>query len=274
MQDSLYRYTSIESLALILKNRTLRFARLDTVDDPQECRTLDSRNAALMRYVSCWTANAQESIPMWREYAGVDCGIRIEMPRDPFARYCWNVDIVTSVTGMRCEADGDNPSPFEKMLIPFEELWDRGLLVLEFGGESNILHKVEYTNDTNLLFPKTLGLSENGDLSVNHNAIGLHKAMSWAYQNEWRYILTILPIDVKGSAFEQDRELPKLGAFLTDRGGAHTPSYYDMKIADGAFRSMKLTVSPKMSPGNRVLLESLIEKYNPDAELFSSCIEL
>lgn len=70
---------------------------------------------------------------MWREYAGVDYGIRIEMPRDPFARYCWNVDIVTSVTGMRCEADGDNPSPFEKMLIPFEELWDRGLLVLEFG---------------------------------------------------------------------------------------------------------------------------------------------
>ena len=73
---------------------------------------------------------------------------------------------------------------WKKMLIPFEELWDRGLLVLEFGGESNILHKVEYTNDTNLLFPKTLGLSENGDLSVNHNAIGLHKAMSWAYQNE------------------------------------------------------------------------------------------
>lgn len=98
--------------------------------------------------------------------------------------------------------------------------------------------------------------------------------MSWAYQNEWRYILSILPIDVKGSTFEQDRELPKLGAFLTDRGGAHTPSYYDMKIADGAFRSMKLTVSPKMSPGNRVLLESLIEKYNPDAELFFSCIEL
>lgn len=144
---------------------------------------------------------------------------------------------------------------------------------MEFGGESNILHKVEYTNYTNLLFPKTLGLSENGDLSVNHNAIGLHKAMSWAYQNELRCILTILPIDVKGFAFEQDRELSKLGAFLSDRGGAHAPSYYDIKIADGAFRSMKLTASPKMPPRNRVLLESLIEKYNPDAELFSSCIE-
>lgn len=274
MQDTLYHYTSIESLALILKNRTLRFARMDTVDDPQECRASDSRNVALTRYVSCWTATAQESIPMWREYAGVDCGVRIKMSCNPFARYRWNADTVASVTGMRCEADGDNPSHFEKMLIPFEELWDRGLFVVEFGGESNMLHKVEYSNDPNLLFPKTLEISKNGDFSVNHNAIGLHKAMSWAYQDEWRYILTILPIDVKGSAFEQQGELSKLMAFLTDRGGAQTPMYYDLRIADDAFRSMKITVSPKMSPGNRVLLDSLLEKYNPVAELFPSCIEL
>lgn len=274
MLDVLYHYTSIESLALILKNRTLRFARLDTVDDPQECRTWDSRNVALTRYVSCWTANPQESIPMWREYAGVDCGVRIEMPRNPFTRYCWDVDTVASVTGMRCETDDDSLSAFEGMRVPFEELWDRGLHVVEFSVECNIPHKVEYTNDPNLLFPKTLETSENGNITVNNNAIGMYKATSWAYQNEWRYILAILPIDLKGSSFEQNSGLPKLAAFLSDRGGVHTPMHYDMKIADDTFRSMRMTVSPKMSPGNRVLLESLLEKYNPDAELYLSCIEL
>lgn len=32
----IFHYTSIETLALILKNRTIRFSRLDKVDDPEE----------------------------------------------------------------------------------------------------------------------------------------------------------------------------------------------------------------------------------------------
>ena len=36
MPTAIYHYTNIEILALILKNRTLRFNRLDKVDDPEE----------------------------------------------------------------------------------------------------------------------------------------------------------------------------------------------------------------------------------------------
>lgn len=38
----LYHYASLDTLALILHNRTIRFSRLDKVDDPQEQRSADS----------------------------------------------------------------------------------------------------------------------------------------------------------------------------------------------------------------------------------------
>lgn len=83
----LYHYASLDTLALILHNRTIRFSRLDKVDDPQEQRSADSQNLGKMKLVSCWTSSDEESIPMWREYAGAECGVRIQMKSYPFKQY-------------------------------------------------------------------------------------------------------------------------------------------------------------------------------------------
>ena len=42
--EYLYHYTSLESLALILKNRTIRLNPLDKMDDIQEQKTADIEN--------------------------------------------------------------------------------------------------------------------------------------------------------------------------------------------------------------------------------------
>lgn len=49
--------------------------------------------------------------------------------------------------------------------------------------------------------------------------------------------------------------------------GSDEPSigYYDLSIADDAFSGMVITPSPRMTAGNRILLEVLLEKYNPSA---------
>lgn len=53
--DYLYHYTSVEVLALILKNRTIRFNSLDHMDDLQEQETADIKNAGQFCYISSWT---------------------------------------------------------------------------------------------------------------------------------------------------------------------------------------------------------------------------
>ena len=61
---------------------------------------------------------------------------------------------------------------------------------------------------------------------------------------------------------------------ILDRCDPEIPSFYDLIISDEAFSSMKIVASPKMTPGNRVILDALVEKYAPGIEVAESSIEL
>lgn len=68
MPQTLYHYTSLETLALILTNKSLCFNTLLNVDDIEEAETSDMGLFGKYVYVSCWTDEAQESIAMWQLY--------------------------------------------------------------------------------------------------------------------------------------------------------------------------------------------------------------
>ena len=60
----IHHYTNIESLALILKSKKIRFNRLDRMDDLEEGRVeAQGIPVAKYTYVSCWTEDEEESIP-------------------------------------------------------------------------------------------------------------------------------------------------------------------------------------------------------------------
>lgn len=65
LDDYLFHYTTVESLSLILKNGTIRFRSLDKMDDLQEKETADVENIGQFCYVSSWTDDKTESIPMY-----------------------------------------------------------------------------------------------------------------------------------------------------------------------------------------------------------------
>lgn len=73
--EYLYHYTNIEVLALILSNRTIRFNSLDKMDDLQEKEVADIKNLGQFCYVSSWTDDEKESIPMWNMYSSLDSGV-------------------------------------------------------------------------------------------------------------------------------------------------------------------------------------------------------
>ena len=65
----IYHYTTIETLALILKNKTIRFNRLDKVDDMEEAMYgSGGLNIFLGQYcfVSCWTKDDKENLSLWK----------------------------------------------------------------------------------------------------------------------------------------------------------------------------------------------------------------
>lgn len=80
----LYHYTSLDTLALILTNKSTCFNTLLNVDDIDEAETSDLGQFGKYVYVSCWTDEAAESIAMWQLYTPNMHGVRIQLPVYPF----------------------------------------------------------------------------------------------------------------------------------------------------------------------------------------------
>lgn len=86
---NLFHYTSIETLALILKNKTIRFNRLDCVDDLEESMYGSGPNDIKLgqyQFVSCWTKDSEENLALWKMYTN-NKGIRICLDSDMFKKY-------------------------------------------------------------------------------------------------------------------------------------------------------------------------------------------
>lgn len=267
----LYHYASLDTLALILHNRTIRFSRLDKVDDPQEQRSADSQNLGKMKLVSCWTSSDEESIPMWREYAGAECGVRIQMKSHPFKRYSVSTESLSKLSSDAVlNALGGK---FDGLQLPLEDFWDKKFHFKEMARSVEMLHEVQYTNDKSLLFPEVIRSCGNCWVEADLSALGIHKATAWSYQREWRYVLTAVPVGI--ASIEGDVEAVKRATeVILDRCDPGIPSFYDLAISDEAFSSMKIVASPKMTPGNRVILDALVQKYAPGIEVAESSIEL
>lgn len=63
MDDSLiHHYTSIGALAAILRHKTIRFGRLDTLDDTQEAQSIGGFDFGQMLFASCWVEKSEEDI--------------------------------------------------------------------------------------------------------------------------------------------------------------------------------------------------------------------
>lgn len=266
--EYLYHYTNLETLALILKNRTIRFNSLDKMDDLQEQETADIRNIGQFFYISSWTEDATESIPMWNMYASLNSGIRIKLHKNPFKVY-ENTAVDLSHVIHASVTDNSDGKPLLS-IIPLAEMFAKGFIAPQAMAR-DLLRKVEYTDDKDKLYPKML--TENGNqFVIAMGELGRYKNLHWSFQSEWRYILNILPIDLNQPVESSMKDF-QLVANKMRWGIANQPfPHYDMVIADDAFADMEITLSPRISAGNRIIVQALVEKYNPAAVLCDSSL--
>lgn len=154
----LYHYTTIESLALILKHRTIRFSSISNLDDLTECQTDDSDAIAHSLLVSCWTEDSFENIALWTMYSKSGVGCRIKMPINLFY-----------------------DSKLESQ--DFYVLPDNNLLWYP----QNNPKKIEYVD----LKPSQRLVAEQSDGPdlLNLSSIGTIKTNIWKFQREYRYII-------------------------------------------------------------------------------------
>lgn len=267
--EYLYHYTNVETLALILKNRTIRFNSLDKMDDLQEKETADVRNIGQFCYISSWTDDAAESIPMWNMYASLEQGVRIKLCKNPFKVYDNTAENLSKVVNAPV-TDNSNGKPLQS-IIPLTEMFARGFFSVQ-AMNKQLLYEVEYTDDREKLYPHIL--KEDGEqFTLVLGDLGKHKNLHWEFQKEWRYILNFLPLDLN-QPVEQSFKNFQLTANRIRMGLEKQPfPYYDMSISDNAFENMDITLSPRISAGNKVIVDTLVSKYNPATNVNESSLK-
>lgn len=262
----LYHYTTIESLAMILKSKKIKFNPLTAMDDPQEQLVKDASNYGKYVFISSWIDESRESIAMWKLYSDFKCGVRIKLPLNPFKAYVIpSAQIERVIPGVKLG---------EKVcisIIPINEFIDKDYFLINFFYDK-IVERVKYNDEIDALIPNIL--KQNGkNIKIASAEVGKYKNTYWDFQNEVRYILRFLPVNLKNMHINGEKTGDGVLKRIIFPDEQFKLKNYFLEIADSAWNEMEITLSPMITPGYQECVYALKEKYNKSMIIKPSLLE-
>lgn len=228
----IYHYTSIETLALILRNKTIRFSRLDKVDDPDEYSyILHGHNPAKFTYVSCWTSNENENIPQWIMYGKNRHGVRISFEGDIF-------DIKKIGNSL--------------WWLSKEELEQRNYAIMPILDISKVIQDIAYVEKPQETINKIFIKSQEED-AIDFKEVGLYKSKDWSFQKERRFIFQAFPKNESGHIYNP--------SYYIENNLYCEESFIDIPIKESAFSKMEILIGPDVNLAEKTIVEALCQKY-------------
>ncbi len=266
----LYHYTNIETLALILKNKTIRFSRLDQVDDLEEGSTQSSGiKPGLYTFVSCWTDDPEESIPLWKMYTDNGIGVRIGVEKDMFKRFIYKDGDI--IDGGRLTVDKPHQKPISQDKVIKDDYW-----VLPNFNDGVFFKRVEYVHDVNLAMQGAVERNMFGIHQLNTSKWGIYKNIRWSFQRESRFTLIIFPKS-KTISVGDARYNSWLQRALKD-GVCPQISFFDLDLDESVLKTIDITMCPNMGEGHKILVESLCKTFLPNItpreSSLSKCVKI
>jgi hypothetical protein len=253
LPNTLYHYTSVETLGLILANQTLRFGRLDGVNDPEEATSQDLPFASQLVFTSSWTAQSRESLPMWSMYTDL-AGVRISLPNNPFRGR--DVPLVYEKGGAMQTFEG------QVSLTREDGGWKTSSSMV-FGP-----NKIYYTDDHSYRNGSCL-LSERGAWSVQLHDLGMVKNTYWAYEDEWRFKIIAAPFEV-----QLEEPTPLSHPIYDVVRFPVREKWLDVPLDPTCLSQIEVLLGPKVNQTQRQLVEALLAAHAPHGSLSRSKINM
>ena len=241
--QTLYHYTSLETLALILTNKSLCFNTLLNVDDIEEAETSDMGLLGKYVYVSCWTDEAAESIPMWQLYTPNMHGVRIQLPVFPFKEHHYKAGELHFK---------ENTTSY----IDLKKVFDDNKASI--CGNYPELVQITYTTDKTLLHPRTkfgdslddfksvLGNGSTGKqqskTTIRFKELGRYKNVDWQFQKEWRYWLFMAPLGIGTSSQVTPKTTVDLYSLLQDKDARPPYERFFVALSEEAISQMQIVL--------------------------------
>lgn len=170
----LFHYTSFETLKLIFGNRNLKFNRIDHVNDRLEHIMFGEDELSHLVFVSCFSTDEVESIPMWEIYGKDNNGLRIslELNKPGFVDNLLDRQGETEVPGS-------------------EELYRFGKLNAPNRDWMYTVSMKDIIYDINAIERNPIRYGSGSNQWFNLTAMAAIKRREWKYENECRMIATL-----------------------------------------------------------------------------------
>jgi len=259
----LYHYTSIDTFALILRNQTIRFNRLDMVNDAEEALASDLPSANTTQFVSCWTVSDVESIPLWEMYTRM-VGVRIRLPSNMFKGRP-DPEIYDHGGALTLLNEGYH----------IKRVDSSGCDFFGWGGLSMFgPNPVYYSDDRKYLCPTVLFEYRSPDeahlsyIGLNTIDLGCVKGTAWSFENEWRYKVSLFGI---GQMLPNDT-LGKMQLDLVTN--PVSTKFIDIALDPCVLNEIEVTIAPNVEEKDLVRLTSLLKQYAPEAVTMNSVLKI
>lgn len=256
----IYHYTSLENLALILKHKTIRFNRLDRMDDPCEKTFLVNQlDWSPYTYVSCWTENPAESIPLWHMYTRAGKGVRIGLDSDFID---WDKQSIAFSVPFRQRhhksISKDSSGAFSVTFNPTR--------IYRPLSDEMCYRKVNYVSEEQYLeYEKNIGrVSSYMDIDeeMMRKYVGRLRKDKWAFQEETRFIIYAVPFTSTDAVVSHQDFINLIRLNMPN----NVP-YIDIPVKSDRLRKIEVTLGPDMNEGQAILAKALLNKYVPNAKL-------
>ncbi|QGG97918.1 DUF2971 domain-containing protein [Streptococcus dysgalactiae subsp. dysgalactiae] len=257
---TLFHYTSIKTLELILRNQTFRFQSLNFMDDPNEKKTSDFGDIGGFHFVSCWTSIEEESIPQWDRYGDDSRGVRININ---FER----IEEVFNTTQIILD-DGS-----EVKIAPFLNPYTCPML--PSNGYLPKIIEVNYSKNSSDFVPSVYKYDGKETL-INLGINGKTKSYFWEFQKEVRFDVMFLP----WSKNELEEIWKRMGNFYPILFPAMLKEatlpleYFDLKLNKEIFRTATLTFGPKATNEDIQMIKDVINELDYKIPMTKSKIEM
>ncbi|WP_395303320.1 DUF2971 domain-containing protein [Pectobacterium polonicum] len=273
----IHHYTNLSSLALILKNKTIRFTRADLLDDIHESYLNSTWRSSMGYFISSWSIGVDESIPQWAMYGDSFKGVRLIIDDDDlFPMNKINVNLAR-----KCENGEEYGIYINDLETPFNnaDMFGEGYVLIP-SLSSGFKNPVTYVDNVKCHVDSLITRTENG-MQLNSASAAFIKSDSWKYQNEFRF--SISAMDGPQLCFKEspdkyeDRLLSDIyerfsNENIGDLNKNNTPlvKYIDLRVSSTAFDSLHVQLGPLAPTSSRIIVESLCEKYAPNTVIKES----
>jgi hypothetical protein len=237
----LYHYTTIDILALIVENKTLRFNSLLNVDDQDEGETSDNGSFKEHIFVSCWTDDSVENIALWNMYAknmkgirlGVDSSKIIFIPKETVQIPVYHI------------VENVKPQNKNTAFIIWYDTNSRGSL------DTTI--KVKY--DLDKKYPFVLKKSEVM-VQYNFEDLACRKRKEWMFQSEVRCVL----FGASTINFKKNYSYQSIINSITSKENIDC-GFVDLCLEESFFQNIEVLLGPSSTESDNIICKSLLNQY-------------